>query len=119
MLFVFLLCVSLRVLVIVRRLTKWRRAVREAVEARSAGPAGVNRTSSSLSSSRLQDASPRRLRSAPRDSTSRRELTPRRTVREHFSSPLLQYAAADGGRTFVLVECPSAPPRSRPNPFAA
>ncbi|EIN09709.1 hypothetical protein PUNSTDRAFT_143174 [Punctularia strigosozonata HHB-11173 SS5] len=28
-------------------------------------------------------------------------------VREHFSSPLLQYEAADGGKTFVLVECPS------------
>jgi hypothetical protein len=29
-------------------------------------------------------------------------------VREHFSSPLLQYAAADAGKTFALVECPSA-----------
>jgi len=28
-------------------------------------------------------------------------------VREHFSSPLLQFAAVDGGRTFTLVECPS------------
>ncbi|KDQ59337.1 hypothetical protein JAAARDRAFT_34078 [Jaapia argillacea MUCL 33604] len=28
-------------------------------------------------------------------------------VREHFSSPLLQYAAADNGKTFTLVECPS------------
>ncbi|KAI0690155.1 periplasmic binding protein-like II [Cytidiella melzeri] len=28
-------------------------------------------------------------------------------VREHFSSPLLQYAEADQGKTFVLVECPS------------
>ncbi|CAL1716662.1 unnamed protein product [Somion occarium] len=28
-------------------------------------------------------------------------------VREHFSSPLLQYAEADGGQTFTLVECPS------------
>lgn len=28
-------------------------------------------------------------------------------VREHFSSPLLQYAEADGGKTFTLVECPS------------
>ncbi|KAI0043812.1 hypothetical protein FA95DRAFT_1627735 [Auriscalpium vulgare] len=28
-------------------------------------------------------------------------------VREHFSSPLLQYAEADQGRTFTLVECPS------------
>ncbi|GBE87971.1 periplasmic binding protein-like II [Sparassis latifolia] len=28
-------------------------------------------------------------------------------VREHFSSPLLQYAETDGGKTFVLVECPS------------
>ncbi|KAG6862536.1 hypothetical protein C0995_000084 [Termitomyces sp. Mi166 len=28
-------------------------------------------------------------------------------VREHFSSPLLQFAAADGGKTFTLVECPS------------
>ncbi|KZT22058.1 periplasmic binding protein-like II [Neolentinus lepideus HHB14362 ss-1] len=28
-------------------------------------------------------------------------------VREHFSSPLLQYAEADNGSTFVLVECPS------------
>ncbi|KAI0078744.1 periplasmic binding protein-like II [Panus rudis PR-1116 ss-1] len=28
-------------------------------------------------------------------------------VREHFSSPLLQYAEQDGGRTFTLVECPS------------
>lgn len=29
------------------------------------------------------------------------------TVREHFSSPLLQYNASDGGQTFTLVECPS------------
>ena len=29
------------------------------------------------------------------------------SVREHFSSPLLQFAAADGGKTFTLVECPS------------
>jgi len=28
-------------------------------------------------------------------------------VREHFSSPLLQFAEQDGGKTFVLVECPS------------
>ncbi|GLB40370.1 putative periplasmic binding protein-like II [Lyophyllum shimeji] len=28
-------------------------------------------------------------------------------VREHFSSPLLQYAAEDQGKTFTLVECPS------------
>lgn len=28
-------------------------------------------------------------------------------VREHFSSPLLQYVEADGGKTFTLVECPS------------
>ncbi|TFK45854.1 periplasmic binding protein-like II [Heliocybe sulcata] len=28
-------------------------------------------------------------------------------VREHFSSPLLQYAEADNGTLFVLVECPS------------
>ncbi|KAF8896300.1 periplasmic binding protein-like II [Infundibulicybe gibba] len=28
-------------------------------------------------------------------------------VREHFSSPLLQFAAADKGETFTLVECPS------------
>ncbi|KAI9066233.1 periplasmic binding protein-like II [Trametes sanguinea] len=28
-------------------------------------------------------------------------------VREHFSSPLLQYAEEDGGKTFTLVECPS------------
>ncbi|KAH9838280.1 periplasmic binding protein-like II [Rhodofomes roseus] len=28
-------------------------------------------------------------------------------IREHFSSPLLQYAEADGGKTFTLVECPS------------
>ena len=28
-------------------------------------------------------------------------------VREHFSSPILQYAEADGGKTFTLVECPS------------
>ncbi|PCH42183.1 periplasmic binding protein-like II [Wolfiporia cocos MD-104 SS10] len=28
-------------------------------------------------------------------------------VREHFSSPLLQFADADGGKTFILVECPS------------
>ncbi|KAH9994805.1 periplasmic binding protein-like II [Russula vinacea] len=27
-------------------------------------------------------------------------------VREHFSSPLLQYAAHDGNKTFTLVECP-------------
>ncbi|KZV64599.1 periplasmic binding protein-like II [Peniophora sp. CONT] len=27
-------------------------------------------------------------------------------VREHFSSPLLQYAADDGEKTFKLVECP-------------
>ncbi|THH05863.1 hypothetical protein EW145_g4490 [Phellinidium pouzarii] len=29
------------------------------------------------------------------------------SVREHFSSPLLQFADADGGQTFTLVECPS------------
>ncbi|KAF8169757.1 hypothetical protein BJ912DRAFT_912578 [Pholiota molesta] len=28
-------------------------------------------------------------------------------VREHFSSPLLQFAEADDGKTFTLVECPS------------
>lgn len=28
-------------------------------------------------------------------------------VREHFSSPLLQYAEIDAGESFVLVECPS------------
>ncbi|KAF4596591.1 hypothetical protein EYR40_007716 [Pleurotus pulmonarius] len=28
-------------------------------------------------------------------------------VREHFSSPLLQFAADDQGSTFILVECPS------------
>jgi len=28
-------------------------------------------------------------------------------VREHFSSPLLQYAEMDAGKTFTLVECPS------------
>ncbi|KAF9787487.1 periplasmic binding protein-like II [Thelephora terrestris] len=28
-------------------------------------------------------------------------------VREHFSSPLLQFAEADQGKTFTLVECPS------------
>ncbi|KAI0734324.1 periplasmic binding protein-like II [Fomitopsis betulina] len=28
-------------------------------------------------------------------------------IREHFSSPLLQYVEADGGKTFTLVECPS------------
>ncbi|GAW09172.1 periplasmic binding II [Lentinula edodes] len=28
-------------------------------------------------------------------------------VREHFSSPLLQFAEADEGRTIALVECPS------------
>ena len=28
-------------------------------------------------------------------------------VREHFSSPLLQLAEEDQGKTFVLVECPS------------
>ncbi|KIK62951.1 hypothetical protein GYMLUDRAFT_83972 [Collybiopsis luxurians FD-317 M1] len=28
-------------------------------------------------------------------------------VREHFSSPLLQFAKADEGRTITLVECPS------------
>ncbi|KAK0500403.1 periplasmic binding protein-like II [Armillaria luteobubalina] len=28
-------------------------------------------------------------------------------VREHFSSPLLQYAQADQNKTFTLVECPS------------
>ncbi|KAK2460974.1 hypothetical protein APHAL10511_007444 [Amanita phalloides] len=28
-------------------------------------------------------------------------------VREHFSSPLLQYAEIDNGETFTLVECPS------------
>ncbi|KAI0342792.1 periplasmic binding protein-like II, partial [Trametopsis cervina] len=28
-------------------------------------------------------------------------------VREHFSSPLLQYAEEDKGQTFILVECPS------------
>lgn len=36
-------------------------------------------------------------------------MTPLRVgyVREHFSSPLLQFAAADQGKTFSLVECPS------------
>lgn len=28
-------------------------------------------------------------------------------VREHFSSPLLQFAAVDSGKTFNLIECPS------------
>ncbi|KAJ3515487.1 hypothetical protein NLJ89_g1719 [Agrocybe chaxingu] len=28
-------------------------------------------------------------------------------LREHFSSPLLQFAEADSGKTFTLVECPS------------
>ncbi|KIY69088.1 hypothetical protein CYLTODRAFT_373274 [Cylindrobasidium torrendii FP15055 ss-10] len=28
-------------------------------------------------------------------------------IREHFSSPLLQFADDDAGKTFVLVECPS------------
>ncbi|KAF5391490.1 hypothetical protein D9757_002433 [Collybiopsis confluens] len=28
-------------------------------------------------------------------------------VREHFSSPLLQFFQADEGRTISLVECPS------------
>ncbi|TEB25166.1 periplasmic binding protein-like II [Coprinellus micaceus] len=28
-------------------------------------------------------------------------------VREHFSSPILQLAEQDGGKTFTLVECPS------------
>uniref|UniRef100_A0A8H7Y3M7 Uncharacterized protein n=1 Tax=Psilocybe cubensis TaxID=181762 RepID=A0A8H7Y3M7_PSICU len=28
-------------------------------------------------------------------------------VREHFSSPLLQFAEQDAGKTFTLVECPS------------
>ncbi|KAI0264398.1 periplasmic binding protein-like II [Gloeopeniophorella convolvens] len=28
-------------------------------------------------------------------------------VREHFSSPLLQFAADDGDKTFTLVECPN------------
>ncbi|KAG8978232.1 hypothetical protein FRB90_008545, partial [Tulasnella sp. 427] len=27
-------------------------------------------------------------------------------VREHFASPLLQYAEEDGGKTFTLVSCP-------------
>ncbi|KAG8824382.1 hypothetical protein FRC19_001898 [Serendipita sp. 401] len=27
-------------------------------------------------------------------------------IREHFASPLLQFAADDGGKTFTLVECP-------------
>ena len=27
-------------------------------------------------------------------------------VREHFASPLLQYADDDAGKTFTLVECP-------------
>ncbi|KAI0719327.1 periplasmic binding protein-like II [Cerioporus squamosus] len=35
-------------------------------------------------------------------------------VREHFSSPLLQFAEADGGKTFTLVECPSATNAERP-----
>jgi hypothetical protein len=30
----------------------------------------------------------------------------RSIVREHFASPLLQFAAADEGRSFQLVECP-------------
>ncbi|PPQ90814.1 hypothetical protein CVT25_012134 [Psilocybe cyanescens] len=29
------------------------------------------------------------------------------SVREHFSSPLLQFAEEDAGKTFTLVECPS------------
>jgi hypothetical protein len=28
------------------------------------------------------------------------------SVREHFASPLLQFAEADEGATFELVECP-------------
>jgi hypothetical protein len=32
---------------------------------------------------------------------------PKSVVHEQVLSPLLQYAAADGGKTFVLVECPS------------
>jgi hypothetical protein len=28
-------------------------------------------------------------------------------VKEHFSSPLLQFASKDGGQTFTLFECPS------------
>lgn len=32
---------------------------------------------------------------------------PASTVREHFSSPLLQFAEKDAGTTFTLVECPS------------
>jgi hypothetical protein len=28
------------------------------------------------------------------------------SVREHFASPLLQFAEADEGKTFKLVECP-------------
>ncbi len=31
----------------------------------------------------------------------------RLSVREHFSSPLLQFAEKDEGSTFTLVECPS------------
>ena len=33
--------------------------------------------------------------------------SPTYLVREHFSSPLLQYAEEDAGKTFTLVECPS------------
>ena len=39
--------------------------------------------------------------------TSRRLTTDGNIVREHFSSPLLQFAETDGGKTFTLVECPS------------
>lgn len=34
-------------------------------------------------------------------------VRPFHTVREHFSSPLLQFAEKDAGKTFILIECPS------------
>jgi len=37
------------------------------------------------------------------------------SVRERFSSPLLQFAQADQGETFTLVECPSKPVRRAPS----
>lgn len=39
-------------------------------------------------------------------------------VREHFSSPLLQFAEADAGQTFTLVECPSESNKIRTILFA-
>ncbi|KAJ3479529.1 hypothetical protein NLI96_g8998 [Meripilus lineatus] len=51
----------------------------------------------------------RRMRVTKADFTTAREkvLYRKNEVREHFSSPLLQYAADDGEKTFTLVECPS------------